>query len=314
MSQHLHRYSEGGRSYNRLMLPESSVTLDVEDLRPNAGLPERVVDATHRVLDLFAQFEIRATVYVVGDLAERRPELVRRAATEGHEIGLHAWTHVPLPTLSPRDFIRDTGRGRALLQDLSGQEVVGYRAPMMSLVPEAGWVIPLLSELGFTYSSSVLPAPSPLYGWPGLPRRPFQWLGGPVEFPCPVVRLGPIVLPYLGGTYLRLLPVAVRRFGLRRASEDEVLWAYCHPWEFDPDELFHQHAHIGELASRIAWLRRSRMERQVRRLLSDPVGPPLAEVAASLGIPVTSLEVIDPERVAPRNRMAQWTDGRLRED
>ena len=295
------------------MLPAASVTLDVEDLRPSLEFPERVVDATHRVLDLFAKHDVRASVYVVGELAERRPELVRRAASEGHEVGLHAWAHAPVPTLTPEAFIAETRRGRALLQDLSGQEVVGYRAPMMSLVPEASWAIPLLREMGFAYSSSVLPALSPLYGWPGLPRRPFRWLDGPLEFPCPLVRLGPIDLPYLGGTYLRVLPAAVRRLGLRRAARDEVLWAYCHPWEFDPDEPFHPHDHIGMLASRIAWLRRSRMERQVHRLLVDPVAPPLAEVASDLELAGTDLEVVDPIEVAPPGRSARWAEGRLRQ-
>lgn len=295
------------------MLPAASVTLDLEDLRPSLDLPERVVDATHRVLDLFAEYDVRASVYVVGELAERRPDLVRRASDEGHEVGLHAWTHVPVPTLTPEAFVADTRRGRALLQDLSGQPVDGYRAPMMSLVPEASWAIPLLGEMGFAYSSSVLPAPSPLYGWPCLPRRPFRWHDGPLEFPCPLVRLGPIDLPYLGGTYLRVLPAAVRRLGLRRAADDEALWAYCHPWEFDPGEPFHLHDHIGILASRIAWLRRSRMERQVRRLLADPVAPPLTEVAASLLADDTNLEVVDPASVTPPGRSAHWAEGRLRQ-
>ncbi|MEC9395715.1 MAG: polysaccharide deacetylase family protein [Actinomycetota bacterium] len=294
------------------MLPATSVTLDVEDLRPSPDLPERVVDATHRVLDLFAEYDVRASVYVVGELAQRRPQLVRRIADEGHEVGLHAWAHVPLPTLTPAAFVADTRRGRSLLQDLSGQPVEGYRAPMMSLVPEASWAVPLLTEMGFSYSSSVLPAPSPLYGWPGLPRRPFRWRNGPLEFPCPLVQLGPVGLPYLGGTYLRLLPTAVRRLGLRRAGNDEALWAYCHPWEFDPDEAFHPHDHIGMLASRIAWLRRSRMERQVRRLLGDPVAPPLASVASDLESLAVDLEVVDPAIVAAGGRVARWAEGRLR--
>jgi polysaccharide deacetylase family protein (PEP-CTERM system associated) len=266
---------------------------------------------TDLVLDMLADAGVRASIFVVGELAERRPGLVRRAAKDGHEIGLHSWAHVPIPTQGPDGFLADISRGRALLQDLSGQEVTGYRAPMMSLVPASAWAVPLIAEAGFTYSSSVLPGPSPLYGWPGLPRRPFRWSGGPIEFPCPMVRLGLIDLPYLGGTYLRLLPAAVRRIGLRRAAQDEALWAYCHPWEFDTEEAFHQHDHIGTLASRIAWLGRSRMGRQLGRLLRESVAPPLGEVADDLA--GDDLPVVDPNRPPELGWVARWANGRLRQ-
>ena len=132
------------------MVHPVSVTLDVEDLRPSPDLPERAVVMTHRVLDLFAEFDIRASVYVVADLAERRPELVRRAATEGHEVGLDGHAHVPLPVVGETLFTEATRSARSLLQDLSGQPIDGYRAPMMSLVPASSWAVPLLADLGFT--------------------------------------------------------------------------------------------------------------------------------------------------------------------
>ena len=182
---------------------------------------------------------------------------------------------------------------------------------MMSLVPSVAWAVPLIAEAGFTYSSSVLPGPSPLFGWPGLPRQPFQWTHGPIEFPCPLVRVPGFALPYLGGTYLRLLPNVVRRYGLSRSGSDEALWAYCHPWEFDTEEPFHLHEHIGMLASRIAWLGRSRMERQVRRLLNDPVAEPLGELALHLPDDGTALPFVDPT-TPPTIGSAHWADGRLR--
>ena len=101
--------------------------------------------------------------------------------------------------------------------------------------------------------------------------------------------------------------------GLRRSGGDEVLWAYCHPWEFDSDEPFHPHEHIGMLASRVAWWNRSRMERQVRRLLADPVADPLAMVAETMVADGRNLEVVDPTTVRPASRSARWADGRLRE-
>ena len=292
------------------MVHPVSVTLDVEDLRPSPDLPERAVVMTHRVLDLFAEFDIRASVYVVADLAERRPELVRRAAAEGHEVGLHGHAHVPLPVVGEALFAEATRSARSLLQDLSGQPVDGYRAPMMSLVPASSWAVPILADLGFSYSSSTLPAPSPLYGWPGLPRRAFRWSAGPVELPCPLVRIPLLDLPYLGGTYLRLLPDAVRRHGQRRAGPDEVLWTYCHPWEFDPDEPYHPHDHIGTIASRIAWLRRTHMERRVRRLLAEPVAAPLGERVGAIA--ASDLPVVDHLQPPALGRVARLTNGRLR--
>ena len=94
-------------------LPPVTVTLDMEDLRPDEALPERVVEMTHRVLDLFIEHDVRASVYVVGELAEARPDLVRRAAADGHEIGLHSWSHVPIPTRTPETFAEEwAGAGK----------------------------------------------------------------------------------------------------------------------------------------------------------------------------------------------------------
>ena len=289
-----------------------SVTLDVEDLRPSPDLPERAPLMTNRVLDLFADAGVRASVYVVADLAERHPEIVRRAAAEGHEIGLHGHEHVPLPVVGESAFADATRCARSLLQDLSGQPVAGYRAPMMSLVPGSSWAVPMLSDLGFAYSSSTLPAPSPLYGWPGLPRRPFRWSSGLIELPCPLLRVSMLDLPYLGGTYLRVLPDFVRRHGQRRAGSEEVLWTYSHPWEFDTDEPYHVHEHIGAVASRVAWLRRGRMEDRVRRLLSEPTAPPLVERVEALV--VGSLPVVDYAQPSVLGRAARFANGRLRSD
>ena len=288
-----------------------TVTLDVEDLRASSEPEDRTVRMTEKVLDLFGRFEVKASVFVVGEVAKRHPKLVRQIAEQGHELGLHAHAHVPIASVTPEEFRRATAQARRELQDLSGQQVSGYRAPMMSLVPLSAWAIPILSELGFQYSSSVLPAPSPLYGWPGLPRRPFQWLQGPIEFPCPLVRFPGIDLPYLGGTYIRLLPDLVRRVGVRRATADEVLWTYCHPWEFDAEEPYHTLPHIGRLASRVAWLGRSRMTSRMSQLLDEPIGPPLGSIASTLA--AAAIPVIEPSSSEGLGFLARWADGRLRD-
>jgi peptidoglycan-N-acetylglucosamine deacetylase len=286
------------------MSPAVTFTLDLEDLRTSPAQEPRVERMTHEVLDLVAAHGVRGTVFVVGELAEAHPGLVKRVVEDGHELGLHAHRHVPLGSLEPDRFRAETVRGREVLQELAQRPVRGFRAPMMSLVPESSWALPILADIGFDYSSSVLPAPSPLYGWPGLPGTPFRWDAGLVELPCPLVRVLGTQIPFLGGTYLRLLPDRVRRHGIERSPDEQVLWTYCHPWEFDPDEAFYRYDHIGWLASRIGWLNRGRMASRMARVLHGPVGPPLAERVDELdraGLPevaASSAAVMDPGRTA----------------
>ena len=142
---------------------------------------------TREVLDFLDAREVRGTFFVVGETAEAHPELVREVAARGHEVGLHGWRHQPLTELTADAFRADAQRGKDLLEELTGAPVLGFRAPTFSLVPESRWAVDVLADTGFTYSSSVLPARSPLFGDPTLPTTPFRWPNGLVELPCPVV-------------------------------------------------------------------------------------------------------------------------------
>jgi peptidoglycan-N-acetylglucosamine deacetylase len=257
-------------------------TLDLEDYAPS-GTPARANLVVPRVLELLAEHAVVGTFFVVGELAAAEPSLVRTIADAGHEIALHAYRHVPLPRLTPAEFRADTTRGRALLEDISGRAVTGFRAPTFSLVPASRWAVDELTELGFTYSSSVLPARSPLFGWPGQPRHPFRWPGGLVELPCPVASFGAhLANPYLGGVYFRVLPWPAVRLGLARSRPDEVLWLYCHPYDFDPDEPFIARSDVGRIGNRLLWLNRSGMAARVARVLAGRSGPPLGERAQTV--------------------------------
>jgi polysaccharide deacetylase family protein (PEP-CTERM system associated) len=259
------------------MSPPITFTMDLEDLRPSEHLEARVEKVSHGLLDWLARENIRGTIFVVGDVAEAYPSLVARAAEEGHEIGLHAHLHIPLTEVDPPVFRRETHRTRDLLQDITGQGVDGYRAPTMSLTPRSAWALDEIAEAGFTYSSSVLPGRAGLYSWPGVPDRPFRWSAGLVELPCPVGRFLGGTSPYLGGTYLRLLPRGTYRLALRRAGPEEILWTYCHPWEFDADEPRYRLAHAGWFTSRAAWVGRRNTTARITDVLSNGVAPPLVE-------------------------------------
>ena len=275
------------------MLKNISVTLDVEDLRPSDNFEDRSKLMTEKVLDLFAEMKIRATIFVVGDVARKHPETIKKAVKAGHEIGLHSHNHIPLQLLNPDDFERELGEAKRSLEDISGQQVNGYRAPTMSLTRETRWAVPIMQRIGFTYSSSVLPAKNPLYGWNGLPKQPFRWLNSVIEFPCPVTNILGFNIPYLGGAYFRLFPSVIRKIGIRKSSNKEVLWTYCHPWEFDPEEKYYQLENVGRATSRIAWIGRKGMENKMRDFLKESSSQSLGDIASTIDL--SQLQIVDPE-------------------
>ena len=283
------------------MLRPVTFTLDLEDLRTSPRQEPRVEMVTHHLLDRLAELGVRGTVFCVAELADRYPKLIRRGADEGHEVAVPGLQHTPLDHLAPATSRRRTIEAKALLEDAAEAPVVGFRAPQFSLVPETSWAPEVLSELGFTYSSSVLPTASSLYGWPGAPRTPFRWASGLVELPCPLVSVAGHDIAFLGGAYLRILPSVLRRKGLADADARAVLWTYCHPWEFDPDERFYVFEHGGVAASVVGWINRKGMMGRIERLLEVGVGAPLGEVVKTL----RDVPVVEPVRSPTRRRGLQ---------
>jgi polysaccharide deacetylase family protein (PEP-CTERM system associated) len=236
------------------------------------------------VLELLRRLGLRGTFFVTGDVAEQSPDLVRDIAADGHELGFHGWHHDPLPSLTPARLREEAKRGRDLLAELGDAPVVGFRAPLFSLVPRSRWALDVLADTGYTYSSSVLPARNPLFGDPSLPTRAFRWPNGLVELPCPVARIGGIGLPYLGGVYLRVLPRAASVLARRVWGGDETLWIYCHPYDFDPDEPFWVAPEVGRVGSRLLWYNRGRTAAKIEALLRGRGGTPLVERLASIDV------------------------------
>jgi polysaccharide deacetylase family protein (PEP-CTERM system associated) len=252
-------------------------TLDLEDHRPSPDAEERYPALTREVLDFLDARDARGTFFVVGETADDHPDLITDIARRGHEIALHGWRHQPLTELSPESFHDDVTRGKRRLEELGEKPVVGFRAPTFSLVPDSRWAIDVLRDAGFTYSSSVLPARNPLFGDPTLPTTPFRWPNGLVELPCPVVRAGGVGLPYLGGVYLRAIPTMASTLARRHVGRDQLLWIYCHPYDFDPGEEFWVVPDAGRLGSRLLWYNRRRTFAKIEAMLHGRAGPPLAE-------------------------------------
>jgi polysaccharide deacetylase family protein (PEP-CTERM system associated) len=256
-----------------------SITFDLEDNRRDAVQEPRFVAMTERFLDFLEQRQVRATVFVVGELARSHPQLVREVAARGHEIGLHGLRHVTLGDIGPQRLRGELQEGKELLEDVAQVPVPGFRAPIFSLTPQTAWALDDIAACGFTYSSSVLPAVNPLHGWPGAPRTPFRWSNGLVELPCPVAGAGRAMIPFLGGIYLRYVPLSVSTRLLARLGSDALAWSYVHPYDLDPDEPFFVLPHAGWLTSRILHTRRAATLPRIEQILAAVGGaaPPLAE-------------------------------------
>jgi polysaccharide deacetylase family protein (PEP-CTERM system associated) len=227
-----------------------ALTVDVEDwfhsnfqsaphVDPDA-LPRRVEGAVDRVLELFEQWSVTATFFVLGCVARDHPGLVRRLADAGHEIGCHSMNHTLIYEQSIETFRDDVTEARKLLSDQSGQDVVGFRAPSWSITERSLWALDALAASGFQYDSSIFPAANYLYGIADAPRDAYQVRtengGRLVEVPPPIYAFGRFRFGVGGGFYLRVLPFWIQRRALERYEREGMPFLiYVHPREFDPD-------------------------------------------------------------------------------
>lgn len=211
--------------------------VDLEDVRlrvpGGAAHPARVPELTGRFLDFLRRHGSRGTFFVVGDVARAHPDLVRRIAAEGHEVACHSHAHLPLEGQDPARFRDDLLRALDALRAAGADGVRGYRAPYFSLTGRTRWAYPVLAELGFSYSSSVLPARSPLYGWPAFGAEP-RVVDGVLELPVTLLRTPLLSVPDGGGVYFRVLPWPLLRRSLRaQEAAGRAVTGYLHPYDVD---------------------------------------------------------------------------------
>ena len=268
------------------------LTIDVEDyfqvsafediIRPADwdGMEQRVTGNTEKVLALLAEYNTKATFFIVGWIAEKFPRLVGAVHAQGHHIGCHSYWHRKVYDLSPEEFREDTARGKSILEDIIGEPVLGYRAPSYSITKKSLWALDILKDLGFTYDSSIFPIYHDTYGIPDSPRFAYRHANGLLEYPISTLRLLGGNLPVSGGGYFRLFPYQLSRLFLRalnRADKQPFVF-YLHPWEVDPGQprlrqarwfsRFRHYNHLDATASRL------------RQLLSDFSFAPLPVAAA----------------------------------
>lgn len=202
------------------------------------------VPSTLDLLDLFDEHHVQATFFILGKVADQHPDLVREISARGHEVASHGWSHTPLYQLTPEQLRDEVVRTAQLLNAITGQPVIGFRAPVFSISRETYWALDILAECGVRYDSSIFPISGPRYGIADFPRGPVRYAHNGcslVEIPLSTVRVCGINLPVSGGGYFRLLPGGLIRHLVRRVNRAHVPFVtYCHPYEFDRRVLLHQ--------------------------------------------------------------------------
>lgn len=252
----------------------SSRAIDYSDWEK---MPSRIESSVHRLLDLLDDYDTRTTVFVLGWVAKKNPALIREIAQRGHEIGCHSFRHRKVNQLKPAAFREDTRIAKEIIEDVTGAQVEGYRAPSFSITPGTEWAFNILQELGFCYDSSVHPIWHAAYANMHAPRFPYHIDGTNfLEIPITTWRWGGANLPIGGGAYMRLLPYRYVRHGLSVVNEREwqPVTVYVHPWEID----YLQPAIHARWAEHVRqnWGTRT-MERKIRLLLSSMRFGPIVE-------------------------------------
>jgi polysaccharide deacetylase family protein (PEP-CTERM system associated) len=202
-------------------------------------LPSRVEQGVDAILNILANKGGHATFFILGCVAERNPKIVERIARAGHEVACHGWSHALIYRQTREQFETDIQRAQTLLRQLSGQQVVGFRAPSWSITDKSLWALESLVANGFKYDSSVFPAATYLYGIDRAPTVPYRigLSSGKqlIEVPPSVLDLGGYRLGAGGGFYLRVLPLSLQRLAmLSYAKRGAPFVFYAHPREFDP--------------------------------------------------------------------------------
>lgn len=265
----------------------NALTIDFEDWYQGLEIPasewakfeDRIRIAGARILSLLAERDARATFFILGDIAERHPELIREIAAAGHEIGTHGHSHSFVYRLTPAEFQAEITRCVGVLEDLTGKPVLGHRAPFFSITSEALWAFDVLVECGIRYDSSVFPVLNYRYGIRDAPRWPYEIEcahGTLTEAPVSTWAFGKRNLPVAGGAYFRIYPYALTRAAFRSINKERrAAVFYLHPWEVDPE---HPRIPLPRRISLLHYWNLAATEKRLRRLLAEFRFAPLGEV------------------------------------
>jgi polysaccharide deacetylase family protein (PEP-CTERM system associated) len=205
------------------------------------GPTGELLEPTKRTLDIFDECGIKATFFVLGEMATHYPELVRRIHAAGHEIACHGMRHVDLFGLAREQFAEELGEAKGILESIIGERVIGYRAPNLVIEP---WVIDVLEEMGFRYDSSVCPSRSLMGKYNGMlnaPQNPYRLSHGSLDKPgqreiveLPIPSFPVVKAPAASGIMTRVVGKWWALTALKYALRTGAATYYFHPYELAP--------------------------------------------------------------------------------
>ena len=275
---------------------KNALTIDLEDWyhpelvkrRAPANPAPQVVEATQRILDLLNRHGVRATFFILGDVARKHPDLIRTICAQGHEIASHGVSHTPLWDLDYEGLDQELKSFRAIMAEVLGPgvNISGFRAPTFSMDNRTRYAMKCLVDNGYRYDTSIFPAKNYVYGLKDAPcalyRPDLRDLSRPdarsdiLEFPLTVFEWGRVRIPVSGGFYLRVFPYFVLRSLLRRVNRARPFVIYFHPWEVHPETP--RVKGIGLKNTLITYYGMKSAFRKIERLLEDFEFEPMIDV------------------------------------
>lgn len=221
-------------------------SIDLEDVRRDVvdgnQYKDAVVSNTLTYLDWLDKSKSKCTFFTVGEIAENYPDLIKEISLKGHELACHSMHHIPLDKQNEKSFDLDIQKNIEALVKAGASNITGFRAPVFSLIESTKWAYAILKKNGIKYSSSVLSAENPLYGWPEFGTAQKE-VDGVWEIPVSLMSFGPKAIPFAGGVYFRILPWIITKRAFRQNKE---VFGYFHPYDIDTEQEQFMHAGIND--------------------------------------------------------------------
>ena len=247
-------------------------SIDLEDVRDQVDdgykYREAVPNNTHQFLDFLQSRNARATFFVVGNVARKYPSLINEILSEGHEIACHSDTHIQIDKQTPDEFANDLKRNLESLNAAGAGDVIGYRAPTFSLTAKTQWAYNYLHAAGIKYSSSVLPAANPLYGWKEFGDKP-RFVHHVFEIPITLHASPLLRVPMAGGVYFRVFPFMLINYSARRhMKNNNPITTYLHPYDIDTQQEHFMHPDLDNKKhlNYLMYINRSKVFEKLNRL------------------------------------------------